>query len=218
MSSARRVKKLIGGVYSWAADTIYEPLVVNGAFEVFGGGMKSLVRKQGARAAELAKGRPILDLPVGTGTFTIPIATASTGIVVGADIAGGMVRQATTAAAGAGVDNLSAVQADAHALPFRDATFACVMCTNGLQVMPGLVETLNELHRVLVSNGTLFVSVVNLPLSSAPSTPTLFMSRPQLRRALYGAGFEVVALQRERLATLVEARRTRQPGAPATVL
>lgn len=207
MTGRDPLKKAIGGIYSWAADTIYEPLVVNGAFEVFGGGMKDLVARQGRAAAEHAAGEPILDLPVGTGTFTIPVAGATDGLVVGADLAGGMVRQARLAALDAGVQNLSTVQADAHALPFRDATFAAVLCTNGLQVMPGLSETLAELRRVLNDHGVLFVSVVNLPLSSAPNAPTLFMSRPQLRRSFGSAGFDVVSLRAERLATLVEARR-----------
>ena len=206
MGAGGRAKKLIGGIYSWAADTVYEPLVVNGAFEVFGGAMKDLVVEQGRAAAEHAAGRPILDLPVGTATFTISVAKASSGIVVGADIAAGMVRQARFAAAGAGVHNLPAVQADAHALPFGDRTFAAVLCTNGLQVMPGLSATLRELHRVLTEDGVLFVSVVNLPLSSAPDGPTLLMSRPQLRRAMQAAGFEIVSLRTSRLATLVEAR------------
>lgn len=206
MDTTERAKKLIGGIYSWAADTVYEPLVVNGTFELLGGAMKDLVRRQGVDAARHAKSRPILDLPVGTGTFTLTVAAASAGVVVGADIAAGMVRQARAVAAREGLGNLVPVQADAHRLPFADATFAAAMCTNGLQVMPGLRETLDELHRVLADDGNLYVSVVNLPVSSAPSAPAIIMSRPQLRRSLQGAGFEVVSLRAERLATLVEAR------------
>ncbi len=198
-------KKLIGGIYSWAADTVYEPLVVNGAFRVFGGTLNDLVRRQGLDAAAVADGRPILDLPVGTGTFTVDIAAASRGIVVGADIAAGMVRQTKAAATEAGLSNLIGVQADAHRLPFRDRTFASILCTNGLQVMPGLSETLAELRRVLTHDGKLYVSVLNMPLLSAPGAPTLFLSRPQLKRSLEAAGLHVTRLQRERLATLLEA-------------
>ena len=207
MPDPRRAKKIVGSIYSWAAGPIYETIVVNGAFEVFGGRMKELVRRQGLEAAAHAGGRPILDLPVGTGTFTLTVAAASDGVVVGADIAQGMVREAQAAAARAGADNLVALQADAHRLPFADRTFGAVMCTNGLQVMPGLAETLAELHRVLDAGGILYVSIVNLPLSSAPTGPALTMSRPQLRRALEAAGFEVTSLVRERLATLIEARK-----------
>lgn len=207
MPESRRAKKIVGSIYSWAAGPIYETLVVNGAFEVFGGRMKELVRQQGLDAAAHARGGPILDLPVGTGTFTLSVATASGGLVVGADIAEGMVHEAQAAARRASVDNLVALQADSHRLPFSDGTFAAAMCTNGLQVMPGLAETLGELYRVLEVDGILYVSVVNLPLSSAPTGPALTMSRPQLRRALEAAGFDVTSLLRERLATLIEARK-----------
>lgn len=207
MPDRRLAKRVIGGVYSWAADTVYEPLVVQGAFKVFGGGrLHGRVRDQGLAAAEVAVDRPILDLPVGTGTFTVTVAGATDGIVVGADIAWGMVRQAKSTALRAGLRNLAGVQADAHHLPFGEATFGAILCTNGLQVMPGLAETLAELRRVLADDGRLYISVVNLPLSSAPTAPTLFMSRPQLKRSLQAAGFTVTRLDRERLATFFEAR------------
>lgn len=199
-------KRLIGGIYSWAADTVYEPVVVQGAFKVFGGRLHTYVRDQGLAAADVAADRPILDLPVGTGTFTRTVAGATDGIVVGADIAWGMVCQAKSTARRAGLRNLVSVQADAHRLPFGDGTFGAILCTNGLQVMPGLIETLSELRRVLADEGRLYVSVVNLPLSSSPSAPALLMSRPQLKRSLQRTGFTVTRLDRERLATFLEAR------------
>lgn len=208
MTSRDVSKRLIGGIYSLAADTLYEPLVVRGAFKVFGGRLHTYVRDQGLAAARVAHDRPILDLPVGTGTFTLTVAGATDGLVVGADIAAGMVQQAKAAAVRAGLRNLVGVQADAHHLPFADACFGAVLCTNGLQVMPGLSETLAELRRVLADDGKLYVSVVNLPLSSAPSAPALFMSRPQLKRSLQDAGFTVTRLDRDRLATFLEARPT----------
>ena len=70
-----------------APPEVYEPLVVNGAFKVFGGNLHERVAKQGRAAVAAARGRPILDLPVGTATFTIPIAREHSGVVVGADIA-----------------------------------------------------------------------------------------------------------------------------------
>lgn len=206
MSERSLAKRLIGGIYSWAADSVYEPLVVEGAFKVFGGRLHARVRDQGLAAAHVAGDRPILDLPVGTGTFTLTVARATEQIVVGADIAAGMVRQTRTAALRAGLRNLVGIQADAHHLPFDDASFGAILCTNGLQVMPGLAETLRELRRVIATDGRLFVSVVNLPLSSAPSGPALFMSRPQLKRSLQTAGFTVTRLDRDRLATFLEAR------------
>ena len=203
----RLAKRVIGGIYSWAADTVYEPVVVQGAFKVFSGGrLHARVRDQGLAAAEVAADRPILDLPVGTGTFTLTVAGATDGIVVGADIAWGMVRQAKSTALRAGLRNLVGLQADAHHLPFGDATFGAILCTNGLQVMPGLSETLAELRRVLARDGRLYVSVVSLPVSSAPGAPTILMSRTQLKRSLQAAGLTVTRMDRERLATFLEAR------------
>lgn len=199
-------KKMIGGIYSWAADKVYEPLVVDGAFKLFGGNLHEVVAEQGRAAVRVAAGRPILDLPVGTATFTIPIAREHSGVVVGADIAAGMVQQARRAAAGAGMTNLFGVQADAHRLPFRDSTFGAIMCTNGLQVMPGLMETLRELRRVLADDGILYVSVVHLPVSPAPSAPTLFMSRSGLQRAFGQAGFVATNRMDQRLATFIQAQ------------
>ena len=199
-------KRLIGGIYSWAADKVYEPLVVNGAFKLFGGDLHERVAEQGRAAVRIARGRPILDLPVGTATFTIPIAREHSGIVVGADIAAGMVQQAQRMAAASGVTNLFGVQADAHHLPFPDATFGAIMCTNGLQVMPGLHETLTELRRVLTDDGMLYVSVVSMPVSPAPSAPTLFLSRTQLQSAFSRAGFVATNRMDQRFATFIQAQ------------
>lgn len=199
-------KRLIGGIYSWGADKVYEPLVVNGAFKVFGGDLHERVAEQGRAAVQVAAGRPILDLPVGTATFTIPIAREHDGVVVGADIAAGMVQQAQRMAAASGVTNLCGVQADAHHLPFRDGAFGAIMCTNGLQVMPGLDDTLSELRRVIADDGRLYVSIVSMPVSPRVSSPTLFMSRTQLQRAFGRAGFAATNRIDQRLATFIQAQ------------
>ena len=199
-------KRLIGGIYSWAADKVYEPLVVNGAFKVFGGDLHERVAEQGRAAVRMARGRPILDLPVGTGTFTIPIAREHSGIVIGADIAAGMVQQAQRMAEASGVKNLFGVQADAHHLPFADATFGAIMCTNGLQVMPGLMETLQELRRVLADDGMLYLSVVSMPVSPSKNAPAMFMSRSQLQHAFGRAGFVAGNRMDQRLATFIQAQ------------
>src|SRR5688500_16772445 len=132
-----RIKRFIASGYSLAADRIYEPIVVNGAFKVFGGNLNDLAVEQGRRAVELADGGPILDMPVGTAYFTTKLARAHEGLVVGSDIAWGMVVRSMEAAREEATPNLRCVQADAHSLPFPDDTFPAVMCTNGLQVIPG---------------------------------------------------------------------------------
>ena len=200
---------MIGGIYSFAADKLYEPLVVHGAFRVFGGPLNDLVVEQGRRAVDAAKGGPILDLPVGTGYFTVEMARRHDGIVVGVDIAEGMVRET----AERGQPNLVAVQADAHHLPFDDGAFRAVVCTNGLQVMPGLVPSLRELERVLAPGGRLYVSVIVAPLGAVfPSDtrehlPTLVRPGKDVVAAVASTGLHVTRNERVRLATLIEATK-----------
>ena len=161
------VQRFITNVYSYAADKLYEPIVVKGAFPLFGGDLNTLALEQGRRAVEAAKGRPILDMPVGTAYFTVQAARRHAGLIVGSDIAPGMVDEAARVARTEGTANLTLVQADAHRLPFADGCFGAILCTNGLQVMPGLEPSVRELARVLAPGGHLFVSVVSLPLSRA---------------------------------------------------
>ncbi|MDQ3646093.1 MAG: methyltransferase domain-containing protein [Actinomycetota bacterium] len=210
MSERARAKRLIGAIYSGAADKLYDPLIVNGAFKLFGRNLNALVLEQGQAAVAAAGTLPILDMPVGTGYFATEVARRHGGIVVGADIARGMVVEAAQRARRAGLGNLSAVQADAHHLPFPDATFGAVLCSNGLQVMPGLEAAVRELERVLAPGGTLFASVITLPLDVAlparwsDRLPTMFRSGGEVADAL---NLPAPTIRRERLATLIEARK-----------
>jgi ubiquinone/menaquinone biosynthesis C-methylase UbiE len=207
------MKRLIGDIYSVMAKRLYEPIVVRRAFPLFGGDLNASVLAQGRRAAMFAAGRPILDMPVGTAFFTIETAREHPGLVVGADIARGMVAEAKARAGSERIANLATVQADAHNLPFGDGTFAAILCTNGLQVIPGLGRALDEMSRVLAPNGALYASVVHLPVGAllpgpaATHLPTLLSSRPRLTGAFEAAGLRITSVARQRLATLVEARK-----------
>ncbi len=208
MDGRTRAKKIVAGIYSRAARSLYEPLVVHGSFPLLGGDLNERVAEQGRQAVRVAAGRPILDMPVGTAYFTEAVARAHGGLVVGVDIAEGMVR----AAAGRRLPNLAAVQADAHHLPFEDGAFGAILCTNGLQVIPGLRPAVRELARVLAPGGTLFVSVVGLPLGAflprptADRLPTMLARRTRVADELERAGLRVSETGRQRLATLYEAR------------
>ena len=205
-----RTKKLIGGIYSFAADKLYEPLVVHGAFRVFGGPLNDLVVEQGRRAVSGARGGPILDLPVGTGYFTVEMARRHEGVVVGVDIAEGMVREVSER----GFANLVPLQADAHHLPFANDSFKAVVCTNGLQVMPGLVPSLREMERVLAPGGRLYVSVIVAPVGAVfrsdtrEHLPTLVRPGKDVVAAVEGTGLHVTRHERARLATLIEATKS----------
>jgi SAM-dependent methyltransferase len=206
-----RAKRVIAGFYSRAAEKIYDPLIVNGAFKVFGGKLNDLALEQGRRAVASAEGRPILDMPVGTAFFTVQIAAGHDGLVVGADIASGMVREAARVARRSGTHNVAALQADVHHLPFADGTFGAVLCTNGLQVIPGLVPSVQELTRVLAPGATIYTSVLTLPVSrllpqrAGAHLPTMFRSGGDVAEALSDAGVYITGMKRERFATLIEA-------------
>lgn len=206
-----RAKKIIGGIYSFTADKLYEPVVVKGAFPLFGGDLNALAEEQGRAAVSHAKGRPILDIPVGTAFFTVKIAEAHDGIVIGSDIARGMVQETHRVAGEAGVGNLAPLQADIHSLPLKTSSIKAVVCTNGLQVIPGLRPSLAELVRVLEPNGMLFCSVLTLPLSKVlPRTkrehlPTLLRSGMEVADEISAAGLYVSSIRTERFATLIEA-------------
>jgi ubiquinone/menaquinone biosynthesis C-methylase UbiE len=155
---------------------------------------------------------PILDLPVGTAYFTLDVARHHEGLVIGADIATGMVQRTRATARERGASNLIAVQADAHHLPFKNATFGAILCINGLQVMPNLPATLKEFRRVLTATGTLFVTTITAPLDQAlpktatPHLPTLMRSSASVQREFEAAGFETSQLESQRLAYWFEAR------------
>jgi ubiquinone/menaquinone biosynthesis C-methylase UbiE len=200
-----RAQKLIARIYSAAARRTYEPLVVHGSFRLLGGRLNDLVAEQGRRAVSVAAGAPILDVPVGTAYFTRAVARAHPGLVVGVDIAEGMVRKSAGVARDEGLANLKLVQASAHALPFGDGTFEAVLCTNGLQVIPDLERAVSELARVLAPDGTLFVSVLGVPLR-APGLPTAF-STARVGPVLERAGLQTQDVTRTRLATLLEATK-----------
>jgi ubiquinone/menaquinone biosynthesis C-methylase UbiE len=201
----RRAQKIVAGIYSAGAKRLYEPLVVHGSFRLLGGRLNDLVVEQGRRAVDAAAGGPILDVPVGTAYFTSAVARAHPGLVAGVDIAEGMARKAARVARDEGLSNLTVVQASAHDLPFPDEAFRAVLCTNGLQVIPDLRRAVEELARVLAPGGTLFVSVLGVPLPYR-SLPT-FLATARVATELERTGLRIRRVTRTRLATVVDATK-----------
>ena len=211
MTERPRAQRAIGAVYSWAADRFYEPIVIRGTFRLLGGDLNALVMDSSRRAAQLARGRPILDVPVGTGFFATETARLHDGLLVGVDYAWGMALETKNAAQRAGTADLVAVQGDVHRLPFADASFPVVLCTNGLQVIPDLRGAILDLGRVLERGGTMLVSVITAPLdallprSARPRLPTMLRSGRAVAGELQAAGLVVTAYRSRRLASLMEA-------------
>ena len=197
--------------FSAIADTFYDRFTVRTMFPLLGGDLHALIAEQGRRAVMTAAGGPILDMPVGTAYFTAAVARDHPGLVVGSDLAEGMVVKAREVARAAGLDNLSIVRGDAHALPFSDGSFAAVLCVNGLPVIPDLPATIAELARVLAPGGTLYVCAITLPVSRlvrpGSSLPTFMRAGRDLVVELERAGLVVTRARRARLAKLLEASK-----------
>lgn len=205
-----RVKRLVAAIYSKSAGPAYERIVLGTALPVLARGLEQAARMQGRRAVAAAGTRPILDLPVGTGFFTRHIARAHPGLVVGCDIARGMVEAAQQAAVDEGLNNLALVQADAHALPFKDGCFSATVSTNGLQVIPGTAAALAEIGRVTKPGGAVFVAAVAAaasrfaPRRARDHMPGFLRDPREIRELLRRAGIETGPPQRLRLGYLLE--------------
>lgn len=211
MASRAFAKRVIGGIYSFTADKIYDVVVVKGTFRLMG--INKRVVAQTQKAAEVAGAGPILDMPVGTGFFTVEMAHDHAGLVVGVDIAEGMVQKARRVAEDEGLTNVLLVRADAHRLPFPDGCFSVVGCWNGLPVMPGLVETVGELARVLAPGGTLFVSAGTLPVSTVlprrtrAHFPTMLRPGRDITDVIASAGLRVTVMDSAGVARTIEATK-----------
>ena len=108
---------------------------------------------------EAKPGALALDLSCGTGNYALALARRGLR-VVGADLAAPMLRLARVNAERAEIV-LRLVQADGHALPFRDRAFDLVTLILGLEfaVDPGRI--LEEAHRILKLDADLVVAVLN---------------------------------------------------------
>jgi ubiquinone/menaquinone biosynthesis C-methylase UbiE len=156
----------------------------------------------------------VLDVSTGTGEaalVALPIVGAS-GFVIGADISPAMLKGARARLN----EPLFWPAADGQALPFRDASFDCVICQLGLQFFPNPALGLAEFRRVLRRGGRVAVCVISTP-DRAPMWGILAdaLSRylPALQNILYlsfslgdptrlegllaGAGFRDIRVERE---------------------
>jgi ubiquinone/menaquinone biosynthesis C-methylase UbiE len=106
-------------------------------------------------------GERFLEIAIGTGwAFTRVLQSSGVDNAVGIEVAPGMLEVAR--------DRLSVdlprlpelLLADSGRLPFRDASFDCLLCTYTLECMPGMLidQTLTEMKRVLGQSGRLVLA------------------------------------------------------------
>lgn len=100
----------------------------------------------------------VLDVGCGTGYAAVAAgAQCSTGLACGIDISGGMLREARRNRPEQLSDRVSFHQAEAQALPFPEATFDRLLCTNSFHHYSRPHRALAEMHRVLEPGGRLVV-------------------------------------------------------------
>jgi demethylmenaquinone methyltransferase / 2-methoxy-6-polyprenyl-1,4-benzoquinol methylase len=120
-------------------------------------GQTRLWRRAVARAVDAQPGSRVLDLAAGTGSSSLPFATAGA-FVVPCDFSLGMLRVAKLAHR-----ELSFVGGDALRLPFADASFDAVTISFGLRNVSDTDAALAEMARVTRPGGRLVVCEFSHP-------------------------------------------------------
>ena len=112
-------------------------------------------------AAAVQAGERVLDVACGTGVVTRLAAqrAGAVGQVVGLDMNAPMLAVAQAALQQEGGSSIAWREGDVAAVPFPDASFAVVLCQQGLQFFADKPRALREMCRVLVPGGRLALSV-----------------------------------------------------------
>ena len=161
-------------------------------------------------------GERVLDVACGTGIVARLVAgrVGPGGKVVGLDSSPAMlaVARSVSPISGAAVEWS---EASALAIPFPEATFNLVLCQQGLQFFPDRPAALREVHRVLVPDGRLVLSVwraiqyspgfailaealarhVSSEAGKAMQTPFSLGEVDELRTLVVAAGFRDVTIR-----------------------
>jgi 2-polyprenyl-3-methyl-5-hydroxy-6-metoxy-1,4-benzoquinol methylase len=118
-----------------------------------------------ALAAQLAPGRRVLDAGCGVGWGTEMLLTAGAASATGLDLSDGAIADARRR-----VPDAQFVQGNLRQLPWDDGAFDLVVCFEALEHVDAQEQTLDELVRVLASDGFLLVSSPN-PRVYPPGNP-----------------------------------------------
>jgi ubiquinone/menaquinone biosynthesis C-methylase UbiE len=128
--------------------------------------------------ASLERGERVLDVACGTGVVTRLAAerVGEAGSVTGLDINPGMLEVAGKATPPE--RSIAWQEANAESMPFPDNSYDVVLCQMGLQFVPGKLNALREMRRVLVAGGR---AVINVP---GPKPPQFAIMTDALARHL----------------------------------
>jgi demethylmenaquinone methyltransferase / 2-methoxy-6-polyprenyl-1,4-benzoquinol methylase len=134
--------------------------------KVMTGGMDRRWRDLAVKAALESHPKRAVDVATGTGDFTITLAEAKIPEVVGLDFSAGMISTARVKTAR--YPQITLIQGDAMALPFEVGEFDSLTVGFGLRNMPDYQRALNEMVRVVRSEGRVVI------LEMTPLPPSLF--------------------------------------------
>jgi demethylmenaquinone methyltransferase/2-methoxy-6-polyprenyl-1,4-benzoquinol methylase len=131
---------------------------------VMTGGRHHAWRRVTARAVAGAPAGLALDLATGTGDLALAVRAAAPGrVVVGADFSEAMLAHARAKLTARGERRMPLLAADALALPFGDATFACVTSAFLLRNLADLPAGLAEMRRVAAPGGLVAALEITRP-------------------------------------------------------
>ena len=112
------------------------------------------------RRAAPQPGERVLDVACGTGVVArLAAKTMGTGRVLGLDINPGMLAVARSRPLDSAASTIEWLEASVLDMPLADQSFDLVLCQLGLQFFPDRARALQEIGRLLVSNGRLALSV-----------------------------------------------------------
>lgn len=170
----------------------------------------------GKRLVEMAniqRTDKVLDVACGRGAILFSAAeqVGPFGVVIGIDIASGMVQDTQDAVREMGLNNVDIVEMDAENLEFPPSIFDHILCGFALFFFPNLSQALSEFYRVLKPGGCLTASTwgagdprwdwyekQRLEYGIAPSLAAQPMDKPEdLCRALEDAGFSDIRIRKE---------------------
>lgn len=127
-------------------------------------------------------GATILDAGCGTGRYFPVLLARGPRMLVGFDFSRGMLRTAAGKFNQKGPVHL--LEAGFPSLPFKSATFDVVLCTLAIDHTPGLSHAMQELTRVLRSDGTIVLSCFH-PFASLLGWKRTFLSERRLYAVQY---------------------------------
>jgi ubiquinone/menaquinone biosynthesis C-methylase UbiE len=126
-----------------------------------------LFRKQAGQVTEgLPSGASVLEVAPGPGYLAVAIAQLGRFNVTGLDISRTFIEIATEHARGAGV-TVDLRQGDVANMPFDSASFDLVVCQAAFKNFPQPVRALDEMRRVLRTDGTAVIQDLSKDASNA---------------------------------------------------